>query len=111
MIFPYTRHCKKCNKEIFPTYEWAYKEGSKYYCSWKCFNHRHDGKKKREIVIPKVGDKIRIISMGAVLGYAGREGIVKSIDDMGQLHGTWGMLVVVPTLDKIEIIGENDHDK
>lgn len=111
MMFPYSKHCKKCGKEIFPTYEWAYKEGSKYYCSWKCFNHRHDGKEKREIVIPKVGDKIRIISMSGIPSYDGKEGIVKIIDSMGQLQGTWGSLVVVPSEDKIDIIGENDHDK
>lgn len=104
VFYPYVHHCKQCGKEIFPTPEWAYKKGSKYYCSWKCLNHREKPQKK-PFIMPKVGDRIRIISMGAITGYAGREGVVKSIDFMGQLHGTWGSLVVVPSEDKIEIIG------
>lgn len=107
VLYPYAHYCEKCGKEIYTTYQWAYKEDSKYYCSWKCFNHRKPPKKKN-IVMPKVGDKIRIISMGAITEYAGREGVVKSIDFMGQLHGTWGSLVIVPSEDKIEIIGENE---
>lgn len=102
------RKCKKCGKEIYPTYQWAYKENGKYYCSWKCFNHRNDDKPKREIVLPKVGDIIRIIYMSGIDSYSGRVGVVRHIDDMGQLHGTWGGLVVVPTEDKIEIIGESE---
>ena len=95
------RHCKKCGKEIFITLQWAYKERSKYYCSWTCFNRREKPTKK-PYVMPKVGDRIRIIYLGGILGYAGKEGVVKSIDSMGQSHGTWGSLVIVPSEDKIE---------
>ena len=42
------RHCRKCNKEIYITPEWAYKDGWGVYCSWKCFNHRFDGLNKVE---------------------------------------------------------------
>ena len=39
----------------------------------------------------KVGDHIRIIHLkGEDNRYDGREGIVESIDSIGQLHGTWG---------------------
>lgn len=54
--------------------------------------------------MPKVGDTIRIIYMDGEPRYTGKEGIVKSIDSMGQLHGTWGGLAVVPGEDDFEII-------
>lgn len=108
MNYPNSKRCPKCGKEIFPTSQWAYRKESKYYCSWKCFNQREDDKPKKEIVMPKVGDKIRIISMGAIFDYVGKTGVVKSIDFMGQLHGTWGSLVIVPSEDTIEIIGEEE---
>lgn len=38
----------------------------------------------------KVGDKIRIIFMDKEPDYAGKEGYVTTIDDAGQIHGTWG---------------------
>ena len=49
----------------------------------------------------KVGDKIRIISMEDVRAndYNGKEGVVKYIDSIGQLHGTWGGLAVIPECD------------
>lgn len=55
----------------------------------------------------KVGDTIRIEYMDGEPQYCGREGVVKSIDDIGQLHGTWGGLAVVPGTDIFTIIGQN----
>lgn len=55
----------------------------------------------------KVGDKIRIIKMEDELqgdNYVGREGVIEYIDSMGQLHGTWGGLAIIPEVDIIEII-------
>lgn len=54
----------------------------------------------------KVGDKIRIINMEDVRAndYNGKEGIVKHIDSIGQLHGTWGGLAVIPECDTIVVI-------
>lgn len=37
-----TRKCKRCGKKFIPAPLHAYKEGSKYYCSWTCYNHRKD---------------------------------------------------------------------
>lgn len=54
----------------------------------------------------KVGDTIRIEYMDGEPQYSGREGVVKSIDDIGQLHGTWGGLAVVPGTDNFIIIGQ-----
>ena len=36
--------------------------------------------------------------------YVGREGVVEFIDDMGQLHGTWGGLAVIPGEDGFTVI-------
>jgi len=54
----------------------------------------------------KVGDKIRIIKMEDPRGgdYEGREGFVISIDDIGQLHGTWGGLAVIPEVDEYIVL-------
>lgn len=52
----------------------------------------------------KEGDTIRIICMIGEPHYDGKEGIVEYIDDLGQLHGTWGGLAVIPGDDTFEII-------
>jgi hypothetical protein len=51
-----------------------------------------------------VGDKIRIIEMSGEPHYCGREGVVTHIDSMGQLHGTWGGLAVIPGADAYEVV-------
>lgn len=48
----------------------------------------------------KVGDVIKIIEMEGEPEYSGREGIITCIDDIGQLHGTWGGLGVIPEVDE-----------
>ena len=52
----------------------------------------------------KIGDNIRITHMTDEPRYTGREGTITHIDDMGQLHGTWGGLAVIPGEDSFEII-------
>ena len=52
----------------------------------------------------KVGDTIRINYMAGEPHYTGREGVIKHIDDIGQLHGTWGGLAIVPGEDSFEVI-------
>ena len=52
----------------------------------------------------KVGDTIRINYMIGEPDYIGKVGVVKSIDDLGQLHGSWGGLAVIPDQDDIDII-------
>ena len=55
-----------------------------------------------------VGDTIRITSMSDPYipqgSYDGREGIVEHIDSIGQLHGTWGGLAVIPGEDSFTVI-------
>ena len=58
--------------------------------------------------MPKIGDWIQIISMEGEPRYTGKIGQITHIDDMGQLHGTWGGLAVIPSEDDYEII-EDPH--
>lgn len=54
-----------------------------------------------------LGKKIRINFMNDELSghkYKGKEGVVTYIDDMGQLHGTWGSLAVIPEEDDFTVI-------
>lgn len=52
----------------------------------------------------KVGMKIRIVNMKGEPQYNGKIGIINYIDGMGQLHGTWGGLAVIPSDDIIQIL-------
>lgn len=52
----------------------------------------------------QVGDKIRILYMKGEPEYTGKEGIVKMIDDAGQLHGSWGGCAIVPIVDLYTIL-------
>lgn len=52
----------------------------------------------------KVGDIIKIIYMDGESSYNGKEGIVTNIDDIGQLHGTWGGCAINLEYDKIIIL-------
>lgn len=52
----------------------------------------------------QVGDTIKIIEMKDEPTYKGREGVIESIDSMGQLHGTWGGCAIIPEVDKYEVI-------
>lgn len=54
-----------------------------------------------------VGKKIEILSMDGEPRYSGRIGTVTSEDDIGQLHGTWGGLAVLPGVDSFRIIEDN----
>lgn len=53
-----------------------------------------------------VGKKIRIQNMAGEPSYSGREGIIQHIDDIGQLHGSWGGLAVVVWKDDFVFIEE-----
>lgn len=51
-----------------------------------------------------LGKTLKIIYMEGEPQYTGRTGIVKSIDDMGQIHGSWGGCALIPGTDEWEVI-------
>ena len=54
--------------------------------------------------------RIRIVHLkGEDNRYDGRIGTVTLIDSIGQLHGTWGSLAVIPGVDEYEIIEEKEE--
>lgn len=56
----------------------------------------------------KVGDRIRILHLrDEDTRYDGREGTVEFIDAIGQLHGSWGGLAVIPEVDSFMVISSN----
>lgn len=55
----------------------------------------------------EIGDTIRIDYMEGEPRYSGAEGKVTHIDDIGQIHGTWGGCAVVPECDSFTIIDKN----
>lgn len=50
------------------------------------------------------GRMIEIVYMKGEPKYTGRQGVVELVDDMGQLHGTWGGLAVDPNVDAIKFV-------
>lgn len=55
----------------------------------------------------KAGDKIRILHLdGEGDSYDGKEGVVEYVDGIGQLHGTWGGLAVIPGVDSFVIVAD-----
>ena len=57
----------------------------------------------------KVGDKIRIVYMNGEPQYSGRVGIVEHIDDIGQIHGSWGGCALIPSVDQYKLIEEKNE--
>ena len=53
---------------------------------------------------PKVGDWIKILKMDGEPNYTGRIGKIDHIDDIDQLHGSWGGLAVNLEVDEIQIV-------
>lgn len=51
-----------------------------------------------------LGKTLKIIYMEGEPQYTCRTGIVKSIDDMGQIHGSWGGCALIPGTDEWEVI-------
>lgn len=66
-----------------------------------------------ELVMDKIniGDTILIVRMDDDGGkdlqakrYDGKTGVVESIDSLGQIHGTWGGLALIPGTDEFRKI-------
>lgn len=59
-----------------------------------------------------VGKKIKIVHMDDKLSgdkYNGKVGVVTYVDSMGQLHGTWGGLAVIPECDTFVVLGDEKN--
>lgn len=65
----------------------------------------------------KIGDTIKILWVdncgydSTANLYVGRKGAVEFIDDIGQLHGTWGSLAIIPGTDKFMVINRRSESK
>ena len=57
-----------------------------------------------------IGKKVRIIDMDGEPHYSGKTGVIKHIDSMGQLHGTWGGCALIPGTDDFEVIEGEDTE-
>ena len=63
-------------------------------------------KKEQSEKLYKRGQRVRIIHLeGEDDRYDGKEGVIEDIDGIGQLHGTWGSLAIIPEADKFVVIG------
>jgi hypothetical protein len=51
-----------------------------------------------------IGDIITIVNMKGEPQMTGVTGEIEYIDGIGQLHGTWGSLAVIPNEDEVEIV-------
>lgn len=50
------------------------------------------------------GRTIRIEDMNGEPQYTGKTGIVMYVDDIGQLHGTWGGCAIIPGEDEFTVL-------
>ena len=58
----------------------------------------------------KIGDSIKVIKMEGEPDYSNRVGTVTAIDGIGQLHGTWGGLAIIPEKDTYQVLKENNDN-
>lgn len=58
-----------------------------------------------------LGKKILIKYMEGEPRYTNRTGVVTHVDDLGQLHGTWGGLAAIPNHDLLEILPDEGNNK
>lgn len=54
----------------------------------------------------RVGDTIRIIVMDGEPQYTNKVGVVRLIDDAGQIHGSWGSCALIKELDRFEVVSQ-----
>ena len=57
----------------------------------------------------EVGMKLLIIHVvDDFVDYSGRVGVITHIDDIGQLHGTWGGVALLPELDDFIVLEDKN---
>jgi hypothetical protein len=59
----------------------------------------------------EVGDLVKINFMKGESHYTGRKGVVTHIDDIGQVHGTWGGCAIIPDEDDYKILEKKKEKK
>jgi hypothetical protein len=72
--------------------------------AWKARKRAEKKELEKMRTNAKVGDTIRIIEMKGEPRYDGKIGVVEHIDDIGQVHGTWGGCAIQPERDTFEIL-------
>lgn len=55
----------------------------------------------------RIGDLIEIVEMDGESNYNGKIGYVIMVDDVGNIHGTWGGCAIIPTVDKFKILNND----
>ena len=54
--------------------------------------------------VANIGAKVAIVEMNKEPNYVGKYGTIIHIDDIGQIHGSWGGCALIPELDVYLII-------
>lgn len=65
---------------------------------------RNSNKKESRKFDVKIGTRVRITRAEGKPEFNGLEGIVEEITQNGELKGTWGDLILMPSWDKIEVL-------
>lgn len=65
---------------------------------------RNSNRKEKRKFDVKIGTRVRITRAEGKPEFDGLEGIVEEISPRGELKGTWGNLILMPTWDKIEVL-------
>lgn len=63
---------------------------------------------KEQLEKEYLNKKIRVI-IDDPFNYVDAIGVVTHVDDMGQLHGTWGGLAAIPGIDDITIVNGDER--
>lgn len=63
---------------------------------------------KSELENAYKGKQLKIIDMKDTPSYNGKVGTCTNVDDIGQLHGTWGGCAIIPEEDKFEVVAESE---
>lgn len=95
------RCCDKCNERVIATRLLLSKYQSSEQSKAEIVKMCSENNKEKTI---GVGSEIIIIDMKNEKDYSGRYGTIVHIDDIGQLHGTWGGCALIPNVDVFLVI-------
>lgn len=90
------RCCDECNELVIKTRLLL----AKYYGSEKDKEEVKSFCKGNNVKrVTNIGANVIIVEMSKEPNYSGKFGTIVHIDDIGQLHGTWGGCALIPDLD------------